>query len=143
MKNTHVLAALTLVNLGLLMFVLFHRAVPVQASGPQQVLRGRALEIVDTQGKVRASISINPAGPARRVDGSPTEYGNKIFPEAVVFRLIRPDGRPSVKIATTEQGSGLDLSGGVDPAYIVLTTEGGDASVTVTNKEGRRQVIKP
>ena len=143
MKNTHALTALSLLNLGILIFIVSHHTASVQASGSEQVVRGRALEIVDAQGRVRASISINPEGPARKADGSPTEWGDKIFPEAVVFRLTRPDGRPSVKIATTEQGSGLDLSGGVDPTYIVLTSEGGEASITVANKDGRHQVIKP
>ena len=143
MKNIQTLTALSLLNLGILIFTVSHRTASVQASGSEQVIRGRALEIVDAQGRVRASISINPAGPARKADGSPTESGDKIFPEAVVFRLIRPDGRPSVKIATTEQGSGLDLSGGIDPTYIVLTSEGGEASINLTNKDGRHQVIKP
>lgn len=143
MKNTHALAALTLMNLGMLIFVLSHHAAPVQASGPENVIRARALEIVDAQGKVRASISVIPEGPGRRADGSPTEHGDRIFPEAVVFRLIRPDGRPSVKIATTEQGSGIDLSGGIDPTYLVLNAEGGDTSLTLTNKDGHSQVIKP
>jgi len=143
MKNTHALTALSLLNLGILIFSVSHHTASVQASGSEQVVRGRALEIVDAQGRVRASISINPEGPARKADGSPTEWGDKIFPEAVVFRLIRPDGRPSVKIATTEQGSGLDLGGGIDPTYIVATSEGGEASITVTNKDGRHQVIKP
>ena len=143
MKNTHALAALTLVNLGILIFVLSHHAAPLQASGAEQVVRTRALEIIDAQGKVRASIAVIPEGPARRADGSLTEHGGRIFPEAVVFRLIRPDGRPSVKIATTEQGSGIDLSGGIDPTYIVLSSEGGETSLTLTNKDGHRQVIKP
>ena len=60
-----------------------------------------------------------------------------------MFRLIRPDGRPSVKIATTEEGSGLDLSGGIDPTYVVITAEGGETSLTLTNKDGRRQQIRP
>jgi hypothetical protein len=101
------------------------------------------LTCVDDQGKVRASISVIPEGPARRADGSLNEHGEKIFPEAVVLRLIRPDGRPSVKIATTEQGSGIDLSGGIDPTYITLISEGGKASLTLTNKDGRRESIKP
>jgi hypothetical protein len=143
MTNTHALTALTLVNLGMLIFVLSHHTVPVQASDTEQVVRARALEIVDARGKVRASISVIPEGPARRADGSRTEYGDRIFPEAVVLRLIRPDGRPSVKIATTEEGSGLDLSGGIDPTYMVLTSEAGKTSLTLTNKDGRRQVIKP
>ena len=143
MKNTHAVVALTLMNLGMLIFILFHHTAPVQASGAEQVIRARALEIVDAQGKVRASISVIPEGPARRADGSLTEHGDRIFPEAVVLRLIRPDGRPSVKIATTEQGSALDLGGGIDPTYMVLSSEGGETSLTLTNKDGRRQVIKP
>jgi len=101
------------------------------------------LEIVDAQGHLRASLQVIPEGPARRPDGSLTEQGERKFPEAVVFRLIRPDGRPSVKIATTEQGSGIDLSGGIDPTYLVLNAEGGEASVTITNQDGRRRQIMP
>jgi hypothetical protein len=141
MKNTRALTALTLVNLGMLVFLLFHHAAPVQASGPEKVIRARALEIVDAQGKVRASLSIIPEGPAVR-HGEPVADG-KIYPEAVLFRLIRPDGRPSVKIQTSEQGSDLSLGGGIDPAYIVLNSDGGETSVTLTNKDGHRQVVKP
>jgi hypothetical protein len=143
MKNMYALVVLTLVNFGMLMFVLFHHSSPVHASGTEQVVRARALEIVDAHGKVRASISIIPEGPARRADGLPSEHGNRIFPEAVLLRLIRPDGRPSVKIETTEKGSGMTLSGGIDPTYTVLGSDTGESSITLTNKDGRRQVIKP
>jgi hypothetical protein len=143
MKNTHALAALTLVNLGMLIFVLCHHAAPVQASGSQDVVRARALQIVDGQGRVRASISIVPEGPARRADGTLVDQSGKIYPEAVLFRLIRPDGRPSVKIETTEQGSGMSLSGGVDPTYVVISSAGGDPSLALTNKDGRTQIVKP
>jgi hypothetical protein len=142
MKNQRVLTALTLVNL-VLIFVSIRQTPSAEANGPAPLLRARGLEIVDTQGKVRASLQVIPEGPSRRADGSLIEPNGKIYPEAVVFRLIRPDGRPSVKIATTEQGSGIDLSGGIDPTYLVLSAEGGDTSVSLTNKDGRRQVIKP
>jgi hypothetical protein len=66
-----------------------------------------------------------------------------VYPETVLLRLIRADGRPTVKIATSEQGSGLSLGGGVDPAYIVLGAQGGDPSLSLTDKDGRRQLIKP
>ncbi len=141
MKNTHALTALTIVNLAILVFSLLHHAAPVLASGPEQVIRARALEIVDAQGKVRSSISIIPEGPAIR-DGKPVMDG-KIYPEAVLFRLIRPDGRPSVKIETTEQGSAMTLGGGIDPTYIVMSSDQGDPSLTLTNKEGHRQIVKP
>ena len=143
MKNTHAISALALVSFGILIFVASHGSATVRASGSEHTIRARALEIVDAQGKVRASISVIPEGRARRADASLTEHGDRIFPEAIVLRWIRPDGRPSVKIATTEQGSGIDLSGGIDPTYITLISEGGEASLTVTNKDSRSQVIKP
>jgi hypothetical protein len=55
-------------------------------------------------------------------DGSVAKDGN-VYPETVRFRLIRADGRPSVKITTSEQGSGLTLGGGIDPTYIVLSAD--------------------
>ena len=132
---------LTLLNLGLLAFTLSQRAAPVSADSTPAMLRGRGLEIVDSTGKLRASISVIPAGPARRADGSLSDQSGKIYPEAVVLRLIRPDGRPSVKIATSEQGSGIDLSGGIDPTYMILNADGGDTSVTLINKDGKRRVV--
>jgi hypothetical protein len=143
MLTQRALTALTLVNLGMLVFSLTHQAVRVQAAGPDQVLRARALEIVDAQGRLRASLQVIPEGPSRRADGSPTEQNGKVYPEAVVFRLIRPDGRPSVKIATTEDGSGIDLSGGIDPTYITFSADGGETSLSLTNKDGRRKLINP
>jgi hypothetical protein len=142
MKTQRLLVVLTLVNFGILISLLIQIR-PVEANNAAPILRGRGLEIVDGQGKVRASIQVVPAGPARKADGSLLEANGKIYPEAVLFRLIRPDGRPSVKIETSEQGSGLDLGGGSDPSYIVLKAEGADTSISLTNKDGRQQVVKP
>ena len=142
MKSPRILTILTLANLAILVSLLFNQPRTVQADSTSSVLRGRGLEIVDAQGKVRASIQLQPAGPARRSDGSVAKDG-KIYPETVLFRLIRPDGRPSVKIATSEEGSGLTLGGGVDPTYIVLNSDGGEPSLSLVNKEGRQQLIKP
>jgi hypothetical protein len=142
MKDQRVLSVLTVVNFGIMLFLLLHHSVSAEANGPATVLRGSKLEIVDAQGKVRASIQIQPEGPARMADGSVAKDG-KIYPETVLFRLIRPDGRPSVKIATSEQGSGLTLGGGMDPTYIMLDAEGGAPSLSLINKDGRQQLIKP
>ena len=141
MKNLRNVTVLTLVNLGILIFSLWNQVRSVEASG-SAVLRGRGLEITDDKGEVRATIQIVPAGPARKADGSVAKDG-KIYPETVLLRLIRPDGRPSVKISTSEQGSGLTLGGGTDPTYIVLSADGGDPSLALTNKDGRLQIIKP
>jgi hypothetical protein len=142
MKIQRLLVALTLINLGILMFLLTQIR-PVEASSAAPVLRGRALEIVDDHGKVRASIQVLPAGPARRADGSLSEANGKTYPETVLLRLIDPNGRPSVKLGASEQGAGLGLGGESDPTYIVLKAEGADTSLKLTNKDGRQQLIKP
>lgn len=142
MKNPVVLTILTLLNFAILAFLLLNQLRTVEASSPAPVLRGRGLEIVDDHGKVRASIQIVPAGPARRSDGSVAQDG-KTYPETVLLRLIRPDGRPSVKITTSEEGSDLTLGGGIDPTYIVLNADGGQPSLSLINKDNKQQLVKP
>jgi|SRR5882762_6433613 len=68
MKDGRILTRLTLVNLGILGFLLFHQIRIVEAKGALAVLRGSGLEIVDAQGKVRASIQLVPEGPAIMAD---------------------------------------------------------------------------
>jgi hypothetical protein len=63
MNKERLLTILTVINLGILVLLVFVQLGRVQASGPAAVLRGGALEIVDAQGMVRASLHIEPAGP--------------------------------------------------------------------------------
>jgi hypothetical protein len=136
MKIQRLSIVLTVINLLLLTFSLaqFH---PTEAQGVAPVLRGRALEIVDKEGRIRASINVHPAGPSVPVpDG-------KIYPETVILRLIDPNGRPSVKLGASEQGSGLGLGGDSDLTYVVLKAEGASSSLKLTNKDGREQLLKP
>ena len=136
MKIQRLSIVLTVINLLLLAFSLaqFH---PTEAQGVAPVLRGRALEIVDKEGRIRASINVHPAGPSVPVpDG-------KIYPETVILRLIDPNGRPSVKLGASEQGSGLGLGGDSDLTYVVLKAEGASSSLKLTNKDGREQLVKP
>jgi hypothetical protein len=131
MKIQRLSIVLTVINLLLLTFSLtqFH---PTEAQG----VRGRALEIVDKEGRIRASINVHPAGPSVPVpDG-------KIYPETVILRLIDPNGRPSVKLGASEQGSGLGLGGDSDLTYVVLKAEGASSSLKLTNKDGREQLVK-
>jgi len=142
MKTQRFALMITVLNLILLLSLLpsWIRTVEVGSSAP--MLRGSGLQIVDPQGKVRAAIEIEPAGPQRFPDGSVAKDG-KIYPETVRLRLIRPDGRPSVKITTSEDGSGLTLGGGVDPTYVVVDASGGNPSLSLINKDGKQQLIKP
>jgi hypothetical protein len=75
------------------------------AAGAQvsDVVRTRHLEVVDADGRVRASITVHPANPdVRMPDGTTQE-------DSVVLRLVNPDGGPGVKLATAPNNVGLAL----------------------------------
>jgi hypothetical protein len=132
MKFHRLVIALTVFNLGLLVFLLAQievrflgfrfllRSPEVNSAG--SVLRGRGLEITDDEGRVRASIKLHPA--------------------SVLLRLISSQGRPNVKIAATEDGSALALGGEADPTHVAIGARGTSASLKLVNKDGQ-QLIKP
>ncbi|HXM19128.1 MAG TPA: hypothetical protein VN934_10045 [Candidatus Tumulicola sp.] len=137
MKTQRLLIALTLVNMILLMFFLAQPR-PGVAQDVAPVLRGRALEIVDGRGRVRASISVLPADPAVKMPDGTTGY-----PETVLLRLIISKGRPDVKLAATERGAALVLGGESDPTYVQILAEGASTSLKLSNKNRRELLIKP
>src|SRR6266446_5140446 len=92
MKIQPVLILLTLVNMALLTFTLAQLRPAVAAEDVAPVLRGRALQIVDDRGNVRASINVYPAS---------TQQNGESYPETVLLRLITERGRPSVKISAS------------------------------------------
>src|SRR4051812_26468734 len=92
MKIQRFLIAATLLNLIVLLLVLVQGR-PASAQSDPQVLRGRSLEIVDDQGRVRASITIEP-----RTSASPGAY-----PETVLFRMSDPNLRPVMKLTASEE----------------------------------------
>jgi hypothetical protein len=130
------LFALTAANLVLLLFSVVQQLRPAFAESEPQVLRGRGLEIVDGQGRVRASISVLP--PSRTASGD--EYS-----ETVLFRLITERGRPSVKIGSSEPQSGLSFAGptGTKDTYVILQAKGTTSSLKLRNEDGREQVFGP
>ena len=130
MKTQQPLVVLTVINLALLVFLLAQTRVHIGSHGVRvwtsidgSVLRGRALEIIDDQGRTRASINLHPAGQTSS------------FPETAILRLIDQNGRPSVKLSVSEQGGALALVSDVE-TYVQLTGRG----LTVT-KDGRHQAI--
>jgi len=135
MKMQRVAVVITLVNLVILMFVLAAMR-PAMAQAVAPVLRGRSLEIVDDRGRVRASISVLPAGVSAHGDRSP---------ETVLLRLITERGRPSVKIAASEEAAGLSFAGPTNTkdTYIILEAKGVASSLKLRNEDGREQVVKP
>lgn len=132
MKNW-LLVLLTGANLVLLGYLL-GRAPGAGAS--DGVLRGRALEIVDANGKVRASIQIHP--PDAKVKMPDGSVG---YPETVILRLITAEGRPNVKLAATERGSGLVLGGESNPTYMQLISDQGTTKIKLVGKDGKEQLV--
>jgi hypothetical protein len=130
---------LTAVNLGLLLFVLSALAQirpTVAAQDVAPVLRGRALQIFDEQGRVRASLTVLP--PSIQKNGERSR-------ETVLLRLITERGRPSVKIGASELSAGLTLVGptGTKDTYVQLGANGTVSSLRLKNEDGREQIIKP
>ena len=136
MKIQRVLIALTVVNFGITVFLL-SQVKRVNADSVPAVLRARQIEMVDDQGRVRASIRLHPA------DKTGKATGGKPYPETVMFRLIDAEGRPFVKLGGSEQSSGLGLLGETDTTHALLQAEGPQTSLKLTNKDGRHQLIKP
>jgi hypothetical protein len=123
-------------NLALLSLGFAHQLRPALAESELPVLRGRGLQIVDSQGHVRASISI--------VEASRSATG-EAQSETVLLRLITERGRPTVKIGASEPTSGLSFAGptGTKDSYVILQTRGTTSSLTLRNEDGRERIVTP
>ena len=135
MTFQRLLVALTFANLCLLAFLLTRVRADDPAVSP--VLRGGALEIVDEHGKVRAELRVFPADPKHRLPNDDP------YPATVLLRLIDPNGRPSVKLATDVRGGGLYLGGAADPTYARIGANGAEPEVFLQDKDGKRRTIQP
>lgn len=135
MRMQRLLVLLTLVNFALLLFLMLPVG-PASADGTAPVLRGRSLEIVDEQGRVRASIAVLP---------SSVQPTGERSPETVLLRLITEHGRPSVKMSASEESAGLSLVGPTNTkdTYVILGAHGTVSSLRLRNEDGREQIVKP
>ncbi len=136
MKTQRLAMALTVVNLVILMFILAYLR-PATANEVAPVLRGRALEIVDDHGKVRAQIIVVPAT---------TMPDGQKYAETSLLRLIDPNGRPAVKISAAVDGSGMSMAGDSERrewSGVQILAKGTGSTLKLTNKDGHEQLIKP
>ena len=132
MKIQRIAFGLTIINLLLLIFLLAQiRRATAQDVLP--VLRGRALEIVDSQGRVRAEILVH----------GPETVGGKLYPETVLFRMADQNRRPVVKFTASENGSALGLSDDSQGRVQLNAKSDTGDFVKVVNKDGREQMLKP
>jgi hypothetical protein len=137
MRAQRLLVSLTILNIVLVSCSLLQSGAVV-AEEVAPVLRGRALEIVDDKGRVRAAIKVLPADPDFKMPD-----GTRGYPETVLLRLITADGRPNVKMGASERGAGLGLGGESDPTYVQLIAEGPNTILRLTNHDGQVHVAKP
>ena len=136
MTSQRLAVALTALNFVVLLGAMAQDRV-AHAKSPLGVLRGRALELVDDEGRVRAEIRILPADPTVKMPD-----GSRGIPETVQLRLIDSKGSPHVKIGSLEDGSGIVL-GGESNSYTQLLSRGANPFVKIVNASGKTQVIKP
>jgi hypothetical protein len=136
MKLQKAFVALTGLNLGILALNVLTLRPARAAAADAGVLRGRALEIVDDQGRVRASLGVLPAGTSA--------HGDR-FAETVLLRLITEKGRPSVKIGSSEEAAGVSFAGptGTKDTWVILEAKGTASSLKLRNEDGRETVVKP
>ena len=128
--------ALTVVNALLLAIVLSQSNTPALASDTPAMLRGRGLEIVDEQGRVRASITVFPAK---------TEANGTTSAETVLLRLITERGRPAIKVSTSEEGSGMAIVGptGTHQTYVSIGAKANETTLKLKNEDGRERTLVP
>lgn len=118
---------LTFLNLVLLAVTLSRTVLSAPQAAPAgpTMLRGEGLEIVDSGGKVRASIRVE------QPDGQ------------LVFRLADQEETVRVKLGADRKGSGLVLlNDTTEPGVHMLAKDDGTI-VTLANKGGQQREIKP
>lgn len=137
MKTQHLLTGLTGINVLLLSYQVIRPQRSAAATAEvADTLRGRALQIVDDRGRVRASLSVLPEDPKVMWQGKP-------YPETVLLRLISPEGRPNVKLGASQRGGGLVIGGEADPTYVQVLAEGGETTLKLVNQRGQERLIQP
>ena len=132
--KTRLLTALTLVNLVILLVVVFLISSSSKPDVVPTVVKARAFELVDANGRIRAEIKVLPAEPNATMPD-----GTKGYPETVVLRLIDSKGGPNVKLSATEDGSGMVLGG--DSGYVQVLSRSKNPQIKLASKDGKEQVL--
>jgi len=133
MKTQRLAVVLTVINLLLLAFLLT-QVQRAAVTGGADVLRARALEIVDDRGQVRARINVEPA--VTMPDGT-------TYPEEVIFRMADPSGLIRVKLGANQDGSGLMLADDSQQPGVHLMAKGSGTFLKLISQDGQEQIITP
>lgn len=131
MTNTQRLnVVVTVINLVLLVVLLSQDGAAV-AQSDEPVLRGRALELVDAAGQVRAQFDVEPDGEA-------------------VFRMRDSAGTIRVKLGADDNGSGLLLiDETTEPGVQIIARRSATSArptttrINLSGANGKRRTITP
>lgn len=93
-------------------------------SGVQKIVRAETIELVDSRGEVRASISVEPDGEA-------------------VFRMRDKTGSIRVKVGASETGSALLLLDETSSPGVHLLARGGKTSITLSDGQREKRTLSP
>jgi len=132
MKTQRLAIALTAINLVFLLLTLVQARSTTAAETVLAVLRGRAFELVDERGQVRARLNVKG-------------------PDSVVeLDLFDKNGTIRVKLGAGEDGSGLLLADeATEPGIHMVARRTATAekptttSITLRGADGRQRVIRP
>ena len=122
MKFQRVSIVFSVFNLLLLIFLLAQSPSTAQQD-IAPVVRTRALEIVDDNGKVRAQINVEKTG-------------------EVVFRLRDAKGTIRSKFGADESGSGLSMMDDRTEATVQIRSSQAGGNMILIDREGRERTIK-
>lgn len=122
MKFQRVAIVLTVINLLSLVFIEAQRDSSAE-SGVSGVIRAKAIEIVDDNGKVRAQLDIEKTGEA-------------------VFRLRDQKGIIRTKLGAGEDGSGLSLMDDRTEATVQLKANKDGGGISLFSRDGKRREVK-
>jgi hypothetical protein len=123
MKTQKVIILLVVVN-AVLLFCIAAKRKPDAHQSVQSIVRARAIELVDVQGHVRASLNVETNG-------------------EVVFRLRDANETIRVKLSASEDGSGLLLLDDSTNPGLQALAKRGNTTMTLINKDGRKRVVEP
>ena len=122
MKFQRIAIVFSVLNLLLLLFLLVQVPSTTQQS-ITPVVRTRAFELVDENGKIRAQFNVEKTG-------------------EVVFRLRDAKGTIRTKFSASEDGSGLSLMDDRTDATVQIRAIESGASIILIDRNGKEQVIK-
>lgn len=123
MKIYALIIALTAVNIAVLIVVLTGAAAGAPDAVPS-VVRAQRIELVDEDGRIRARLSTEPGG-------------------EVVFRLIGSNGDIRVKLAASDDGSGLVLLDESTELGVHILAERTGTFVKLRGENNRERILEP